>query len=335
MAVDQAAWFIGGGAVHGPEVARLVAYVATAGAEGITAPNSLRVTPEAVPAATVRVLTGAAVIVNRYPGGGQQSYMIRNPSTTSVAIEPTGSGGGRTDLVIARVLDPQYEGAPPEDPTKFDYTRLTVIPGVSAGIKSARELDLAYPAIALAKVSMPKSRADVQPEFITDLREVANPRRAEVLRARASVVADTETLAAEGVDGEWFPNLGGEQEIDIPEWATRMIVEADWIQLNEPGGNSWGDVWVEYGPYVRPSTRKYATQRYGWNTHAGADSARSTYTVADDKFIDPSIRGTTQPFIMKGRVRGKSDNAARPQLTGYSGVKLRITFLEVADKSTS
>ena len=335
MALDSTPWIVGGGAEHSPEVVRQALYDSTGGAEGVSSVGGLKVLANGTPNGTVRVLPGGGILNNRYAGGAGQSYAVRNASQTSVSIKATGSGSGRVDMVVIRVLDPQYEGSAPPDPNDFQYTRLEVIEGVSAGVKTAKELNLGYPAIALAKITLPKSTGTVTAGMIEDLRKMAQPRRQEVLRARPAVAVDTETLSNTVARGEYFPNAGALQMIAIPEWATRAIIEATWIQVREPGGNAFGECWVDFGPFKETGVREYATQRFNWNTNDGPDVSRGNWEVADDRYIDPSIRGTEQPFIMMARVQGATNNAARPQIDGKSGVKMRVTFLEEADRSTS
>lgn len=332
--LDPVPWLVGGGVEHSPEVVRQALYDSTGGAEGVSSVGGLKVLANSTPNGTVRVLPGGGILNNRYAGGAGQSYAVRNASQTSVPIKATGSASGRVDMVVIRVLDAQYEGSAPPDPNTFQYTRLTVIEGVTAGVKSAKELGLSYPAIALAKVTIPKSTSTITAGMITDLREMAQPRRSEVIRAHAAVVSDRETLTATGADGEWFPNAGAKQDIPIPVWATRMIIEATWIQVREPGGNSWGECWVEYGPYARPSTREFATQRFDFNTANVSDVSRSSWDVADYRYIAPSIRGTDQLFVLKARTTG-GPNASRPQIDAKSGVKIRVTFMEEPDPSTT
>jgi hypothetical protein len=341
VAVENPPWLIGGpdkdtpGPEHTADVARLLAYVASAGSEGIVTPAALRVAAQATPTTSVRVLTGAGLILNRYTGAGEQTYTFRNPTQTTVPITATGSAGGRTDLIVARILDPQYEGQAPANPQTFEYARFAVIQGVPAGTKSARDLNLTYPAIALAKVTIPANTATITQAMITDLREVANPHKDFVLRAKPAVVATAETLGATSTVGEWFPNVGGAQSVTIPWWATRVLIEASWLQVREAGGNAFGECWVEWGPYDGPSARQYSTQRFDWNSKAGNDVARTTWEVADDRYIPAALRGTDQSFVMKARIDGSTASSARPMIDAKSGVKMRLTFLEVADPSTT
>lgn len=326
MALDPVPWLVGGGAEHSPAVARMLAYMATSGASGIGQPGDLRVTALPTPGGAVRVAPGAGVLANLYPGGGQQSYIARNISSTEATIPATGSSGGATRYLILRVDDPEYAGQAPADPKVGPYVRFVLVGSTN---------NLAYPNVVLAKIVQPANTATITQAMITDLREVANPLSSVTLRARPTVAAETETLTVTATKGEWFPNAGAEQTIFVPPWATRAIIEATWIQVREPGGNSAGECWVEFGPWLAAGERKYSTQRFDWNTHNGTDVARAVWEVADDRYIPAEMRGTDQIFVMKGRVSLASVPGARPQIDAKSGVKMRVTFLQVADPSTS
>lgn len=334
MALDLTPWFVGGGAQHSPEVARLLAYAATSGAEGIVEPASLAVKAQSTPNGTVAVRPGAALILNRYAGGTQQTYVLRNPSSTSVTIPATGSTGGRTDAIIARVLDPQYEGAAPSDPVTFNYARLERIASVPANLSNINQLGLSYPAILLAKITVPASTGTITNGMITDLREVAIPRVLDVWRPRAMAVADTETLTATpaGV-GEYFPNAGGPQTIAIPLWATRALIRCEWLAVRYGAGNAYGEAWVEYGPYKAASERERSTQRYQFDTPAANNVSRDMWVVADDVYIPAAYRGTDQLFVPKAKRLGGVTSSI--QLDAKSGMNLQVRFLEVADPSTT
>ncbi|WP_346921861.1 hypothetical protein [Glutamicibacter creatinolyticus] len=333
MAIDPKPWMVGGGASHSVEVARLLPYATSSGAEGIVEPISLQVQAMQTPGKNVRVAPGAAFIRNRYKGALQQSYVFRNASQTEVTITATGSAGARTDLLVARVLDPQFEGPEPEDPDAFDYSRFEVIEGVPTNTKSAKDLNLSYPAIALARITIPKSTATITNSMVTDLREVALPRRDDVWRPRALVTEDMEVLTGTGPVGEWFPNSGGVQEIYIPEWATRAQIRCQWLSVRYGAGNAYGQMWVEFGPYKGPSERERSTQRYQFDTPAADNVMRANWNVVDDVYIPAALRGTTQHFVPKAAWLGGVRNSV--SLDGVSGMSMEVRFLEVADPSTT
>lgn len=334
MALDSTPWFVGGGAQHSPEVARLLAYASTSGAEGIVEPASLAVKAQSTPNGTVSVRPGAAIILNRYAGGSQQSYMLRNASSTSVPIPATTSTGGRTDAIVARVLDPQYEGAAPTDPVTFQYAQLVRVPSVSASLKNIEQLALPYPAVLLARVTLPASTATVTNSMITDLREVALPRREDVWRPRALATPDMETLTASPTGpGEYFPNNGGPQIIAIPKWATRAQIRCEWLGVRYAAGNAFGQMWVEYGPYLAASQRERSTQKYQFDTPAATNVSRANWIVVDDVYIPASYRGTEQMFVPKAQRLGGVTNSV--SLDAVSGMNVQVRFLEAADPSTN
>ena len=334
MALDLTPWFVGGGAQHSPEVARLLAYAATSGAEGIVEPTSLAVKAQTTPNGTVSVRPGAALILNRYAGGTQQTYVLRNPSSTSITIPATGSTGSRTDAIIARVLDPQYEGAAPPDPVGFNYARLERIASVPSNLKNISQLGLTHPAVLLAKITIPASTGTITNGMITDLRDVAIPRTQDVWRPRAMATPDTEVLTASPTSvGEYFPNNGGPQSIDIPTWATRAQIRCEWLSVRYAAGNAFGQAWVEYGPYQASSQRERSTQKFQFDTPAANNVSRAHWTVVDDVYIPAAYRGTEQLFVPKAQRLGGVTNSI--SLDGVSGMSLQVRFLEAADPSTT
>lgn len=220
MVWDPTPWFVGGGAEHSAEVARLLAHAATGGADGIITPGDLKVVPLAVPGTSIRVAPGGALIPNRYAGGGQQTYIGRLPSQDVVPVVATGSAGGRSDLVVARVLDPQYEGQPPADPVAFQYVRTEIIQGVPAGTTSAAALGLTYPAIELARIDLPASTATVTSAMITDLRSVAVPR---ILTGQIMAFPTKDDNMPTG-GFSWWPELS--TAVECPSWATHLDIVA-------------------------------------------------------------------------------------------------------------
>ena len=213
MVVQLVPWAVTGGALHSAAAARTAAFASTAGAAGIITPDSLKVSAFSTPGGGVNVGGGAAVLPSPYPGVVGESYVLRNVGTTVLAVEPTGATG-RTDLVVARVLDPEFEGPPPADPQTFEYSRLTILQGVSA-------VPASYPAVALAKITIPPNTAVISASMITDLRAVANPLSAFGMQNQFP----TST--------EYLPALGGAYalrpaaptvKLKIPDWATTLRV---------------------------------------------------------------------------------------------------------------
>jgi hypothetical protein len=229
MTWDSVPWFVGGGAQHSPEVARLVPYALSGGAEGIVESGDLKVVPLSVPGGGVRVLAGGALILNRAAGGAQQTYVGRNPTVDQVTIAATGSGGSRTDLIVAQVEDPNMPGEPwqdPANPTVGPYIYTRVIPNVPAG--TTRLQDVAgyegRSAVTLARVTLPASTGTVTAAMITDLRKLARPRSERVVVTAALPSAAVNLTSSSYID---WPNGG--VSVVVPEWATRAAVRIEML----------------------------------------------------------------------------------------------------------
>lgn len=322
MALENAPWAVDG-AKHSAAVARTLAYASTSGAEGIVEPADLHVRATQTPSGSVRVAPGGIAILNRAPNGGQQTYTARNVSETLVEVQPTGSGGGRTDYVWAHIVDPEYGGQFPENPQTAQYFFLTASASQPEGNGWYK----------LARIDIPASTATITQAMITDLREVANPREKSFIYTNPTVVATEETLTATQDKGELFPDIGS-IKAKIPEYATRVQIEAEWLQVAQPAGDFNGRIWVEWGPYVEASVRRHRTQWFAVNGNNSNNLDRAYWKVAQEMYISPDLRGTDQIFFLKGRLLSHSGASSRPRLDSASGVVLSLRFLEVADQFT-
>lgn len=332
MALDPVPWIVGGGAEHSPEVVRQSLFDSTGGAEGISSVGALKVSAQSTPNGTVRVAPGGAILNNRYAGGSGQSYSARNASQTSVSITATGSAGGRTDALILRILDPQYEGQPPADPNAFQYTRLVAVPA-PAGITRIEQLNLTYPAILLARITIPANTGTITNAMITDLREVAIPRRESVLRTYAftggegKVLGNTTAYPTGSTWAEEAPDAWG--SIRIPSWATRVRLTMMWAGVGAPAGNAKGYVWVQIG--LNSNTDKVVTQATRYDTASSGGWTRQVFVAADDRYINPGLRGTEQKIYPRANVDASVPTAARVQLDAGSSIILQAEFIEAAD----
>lgn len=349
MAIDR--WFIGGGAEHTPESARRLVYVSTSGAEGVGSPTDLRVRPLSVPGQGVRVTIGSALIKSNYVGGETQTYMGTVYTQEEVEVTPTGSGGGRADLVVMRVEDPFAAGSvypqPPEaEIASAPYVYIRVISGVPASAKRLQDVP-GYQndtAVTLARINLPASTGTVTSAMITDLRSVAQPQRFEVVYARPRISADSGTqryLTGKDSDGgEFFPGGAGSPNqftVDVPSWATRMVIDASWITVFMKG-NPWGSQWIEFGTEYRahtwPNKQQYEfnTQKFSFNSSAGTDSKTTNFLVMDEVPVPAKIRGKTVTFVFKASRRDETQINATNQvwMGADAGLGCRITFAERA-----
>lgn len=291
-------WFVAGG-LHSPEVARLLAYAATGGKQGVVEATDCAVTELAVPAGSVQVLPGAVAVLNGSPGGGQQSYLARNPEAETVAITPTGSGGPRTDLIVAAIEDPQYPGtAAPADPTVGPYVFTRVIEDVAPG--TTRLSDVAGhendSAVVLASVTLPASTGTVLDSHITDLRRLVQPRSEPVLRTVALTTGQTDPQDTKTAGGEPWPNAAS-WSVDIPEWATKVRIVGMWNQVKGFDGGANGFLWVR----LSDGTTTLDTEMTVYDTPAGAGANRASFVCADDLEIPDALRGATVTVNFHGR----------------------------------
>ncbi|PYG00155.1 hypothetical protein SAMN05216184_10494 [Georgenia satyanarayanai] len=333
MAADSTPWFVGGGAEHSPEVARGELYDSTGGAEGISSPQSLRVLPMTPTGNGVRVAPGGCLLLNRYPGGTLQTYSARWFSEQILngptVLPPTPSGSGRTDLVIARILDPQYEGNAPANPNGFEYRRLAVIQNVSSSIRSIRELGLNYPAIALAKITRPANRGDVLAEHITDLREVAQPKTYRRLFTHNLEGSTVHALDTASPSSEYWPDFAEAiWEIDVPEWATHANIVATWGGVRVSRSAAQGTIWARIGRPGDWGEGNVRTQDVKWAldpTAADGVEMRETWGVSDDVTIPAAMRGTRQPIRLVGT---RLVNGGPPRMDNASSIMVDVQFTE-------
>lgn len=346
MAIDR--WFIGGGAEHSPESARRALYASTGGAEGVGGPNDLKVVPLETPGQGVRVQIGSALIKSNYVGGETQTYMGTVYQQEYVDTTPTGSAVGRSDMVIMRVEDPFAAGSPYTAPAEGDiplapYIYIRVISGVPNTAKRIQDVPghANDTAVTLARIDFPASTGTVTSGMIKDMRELAQPRRSEVVFARPRITGDdTNQRYLSGTyanGGEIFPGGAGspnEFVVEIPTWATHMIIDARWmvVQYSE-SKDPWGAYWIEFGDEYRnhtwPEKRQYefATQHFDFNSPYTQDTRSSDWLLMDTQTIPAKLRGKKVTFAFKAGLKNSPGGTA-VWMDATGGLGCRITFSE-------
>lgn len=333
MSVDPVPWFIAAPAEHSAEVARTIAYQAISGKEGLARNGDLLVQALPVPGGAVRVLPGAAGILNRAPGGAGQAYIGRVGAAVSVPIAATGSGSGRSDLIVFRVDDPQYGGPTPPSAEDGPYIRLDVVSGVNPDVTRVQqvpghEFDAA---VTLARVDIPASTGTITDAMITNVSRVANPLTEGVLRVHNVTGAEAQTLTATGaypLGGTTWPTAveAAWGDTFIPEWATRARVIMTWAGVLQPPGDMLGRVWVQLGMSANPD--RVITQETRFDSPNVSSGSRVTLIAADDVAIPESMRGTFQKFYPRGNVESSKPSAARPSVDWGTSVVLQVEFYE-------
>ncbi|WP_370419017.1 hypothetical protein AB8O64_11220 [Streptomyces sp. QH1-20] len=322
MAWDSVPWFTEGGAEHSSEIARVLAYAAFAGSEGIIGGGDLRVRALPSPAAAVQVMPGAAAILNRARGATYQAYAARLPAADEIPIAGTGAAG-RSDLIIARIENPYSYGETwpqPADKAAGPYIFTRVISGVSKSVKSVRQVRSGDSAITLARIDIPPNTSTITPAMITSLREMANPRRRRVVRALRGVW-EAERMDEVGnikyPEFEMFPD-GARWDLEVPEWATSATVMATWAGLDQRNSaDSYGYLRVRMGSLTTAATRFNCTYRGG---------QRYTFVGGGTLAVPPGLRGTVQTVTLEGA--GAPDYRGVLEADGGASVFLDVEFAE-------
>lgn len=321
MAMERVPYLVGGGFEHSAEIMRAALATATSGAEGIVRPGDFRVLPMPVPGGSVRIIPGNALLRNTYGGGGSQSYAVRAPEQTELPILATGSSGARSDLIVARVDDPTYAGGE-FDPETFEAAKFEVIRGVPSSTTTAKSLGLPYPAIELARVTLPASTGTVTAGMIKDLRSVALPR---TLR-RLYTIQPTSSVQLPPKARSWANFPRDRFSIAVPGWATHAVINAELGSMFING--TAANLAIVTGK-IRFLLGGQATEE-SWFTHrSNAQGLRFGTSVADTIVIPANRRG--QVALSAAQLISSSDSTASWYMDTYSFSTVDIEFQERAE----
>lgn len=318
---DPVPWFVGGGAQHSPEVARLLPFALSNGAEGIVAPGDLKVAPLSTPGTSIRVLTGSALVVNRAPGQTQQTYIVRNPTETVLPIAATPSGSGRSDLIVVRVEDPYVPGQPyavPEDRANGPYVFARVIPNVPADTVSAAGLAGAGDSVlALARIDIPAGTGTITENMIKPLRKLALPR---THRAMEWAMPTTEDPMQSTLGRSW-PDY--RPTISVPVWATGAMVRCDLVSVGQRGGAAQGIFTTVLGGHRQTNT--------GWDRDAPQTGGSRFNLVSVGGFNDiRDIAGQNVLVQMEARQIEVANNPGYLVTVDGTTIVFDIQFFEQA-----
>jgi hypothetical protein len=328
MALDPVPFVIGGDAEHTPSVYRQQVYASTGGRQGVGGPGELKVTQLDVPGGGVKVAAGTATVLNRV--SPFESYSLRNPvaDVDQVKFAATGSGGGRSDLVVARVDNPYVDGnaQAPADPVHGPYTRFAVIPGVPAGTTRLADLPqyAGVSAVELARVDIPASTGTVTSSMIVDLRNLTAP-RTETVRVSATPTDYYVTMAT----GQWkpFPEnpITG---LRVPSWATHAVIRME-TAMKYLEGNAYGNFRGFIGPAGAQATANlFSTQ--GIDVSTGGGQYRQPFIAPSNGYfpIPASMRGTTVQLTGLVQPNSAANNGARIGTAAGDYYFADVTFTE-------
>ncbi|GAA2136673.1 hypothetical protein GCM10009760_16320 [Kitasatospora kazusensis] len=269
------------GGTHPARAFRMMVRDLARGSQGVTEGNDLKVSSTATPGAGVRVGDGSAVV--RGATFGQGAYTQYNVGDASVPIAPT-AGTGRSDLLCLRVEDPEYEGG--RNPATDQIGYFHVIPNVPATTSTP---PTGMTAIPLARITLPPNCATVTDAMITDLRQIANPRRERKLQIINGFTPSVFPADAGVWQPNWPPN--GVVNVDVPAWA----VSANFV-TTLAGLRVYGETFIGF--------------RNNWAGAPGAEFQVDTDTItaysnvnvlaSDTPRITAPMRGTRQQLRLQG-----------------------------------
>lgn len=296
MTFYNAAWAIDNATLRSA-LARVQAYAANSGAQGIVQSGDLKVGPLGTPGNGLTISAGSALVLNGYLGAGtDQMYTVSNPDvhTVSSGDMPSVSGSDQAYILAVVIGDAEFAqtGHPfmgPSDPPSgeeatFQYVRPVMI---SCGA-TATTLSVGYPAIPLARINIPSGVSTITSGMITDLRSLSRPRtQLEMGQATSDGAHNVTNTAWQRVPAASCVT------VDIPSWAVRAKVVGfvEGLRLTKSGSN-------QVQIYVESDNRNGVSTNVNENL-SGSDDRRS-YNVG--AVIDVrDLRGTSQKFSVRAQ----------------------------------
>lgn len=284
-----------------------------------------------VPGTSVRIAAGACNIVGREVSW-QGTYYGYNIGEDTVAITATDSGGGRSDLVVARAEDPTISGSPwGHDPATDTLIYTRVIAGVDPGTTELPPGEGS--AIVLARIDIPVSTATITQDMITDLRQMAQPRRERILRVQDGGVHDgTEWDRAGNITDNYERWPQGDWVATIPSWATQLQVLAAWNNVFlEPTGGTDGtdDARGTVKIFITDGTNSIETSpsAYNKNQVSGTNGYRTDLSNADQIDVPEALRGVTVDIRMYAK--GTSGQDGRLVADDFAVFHVDVEALEL------
>ncbi|WP_329047179.1 hypothetical protein [Streptomyces sp. NBC_01422] len=298
------------GATHPAQQFRMLVRDLARGAEGITQGTDLKVTQLSTPGTSVQVGDGSGVVRGRV-NAFQGTYSVCNIGAVSVAIAATG-GSARSDMVILRVEDQEYEGN--ISPVTGQVAYFQVISNVSA---SATTIPDGRTGIPLARIDIPSSTSTITNAMIKDIRTIANPRRERQQLTQSPTLQSVEITGNTNVYSA-FNTLGG-WNIAIPTWASTAKIRCDVWGLRLTTANFFGAMRGNFGASL-------IVQATTIDDNGGNNIRRITHGCADTLTLPDAYRGTTQ--LLRLQASGASGNTGRVSVDPSSTALYDVEFEE-------
>ncbi|MGW1814151.1 hypothetical protein ACWCQM_11395 [Streptomyces sp. NPDC002125] len=297
------------GATHPAQQFRMLVRDLARGAEGITQGTDLKVTQLSTPGTSVQVGDGSGVVRGRV-NAFQGTYSACNIGAVSVPIAATG-GAGRSDMVILRVEDPEYEGS--ISPVTGEVAYFQVISNVSS---SATTIPDGRTGIPLARIDIPASTSTITNAMIKDIRTIANPRRDRQLLTQFPASQATSITNSNGV-WQTFSTAAG-WNIAIPTWASTARIRIDIAQIKYTTAQFIGALRATFGASL-------TLQQVILDDNQTA-IRRQVAVVADTLTIPDAYRGTTQ--LLRPQATGTTGNTGAVTVDASSTLIADIEFFE-------
>lgn len=298
------------GATHSAQTFRMLVRDLARGNEGITQGDDLKVTQRATPGGGVSISDGSGVVRGR-ANTFQGSYAVCNiGADTSVNITATG-GTGRSDMVILRVEDPEYEGT--LNPATDAIAYFQVISGVSS---SATAIPDGRTGIPLARIDIPASTSTITNAMITDLRKVANPRRDFTQQTQSPTGLSTDISGTSGTFSNFSTAAGW--SIAVPDWATTAILNLQVGQIRYNTAAFFGQIRATFGSSLTVQAVNLDDNQSG--------TRRGTVVFGDTLTIPSAYRGTTQ--TLRVQACGLTGNTGKVGVDASTTLIASIQFVE-------
>lgn len=244
MTLTSAPWALDGARTPA-SIARLAARAAVK-ESGIINPGDMKVLQLSTPGDGVRIVSGGAVLENRYEADVNQAYVVEATSEEILAADDNfvgilGQGTTKSHLICVTVGDPQYStsGHPwfteamkttlagsPSTALDFQYVRPWVIKDVPAGTTRIEDLTSppTFPCYAVARIDVPNGSGSITSGMIVDLRQVVNPRNKTVQWSVPISTPDVLNVPSNFTYETWPDN--SEASVYVPKWATKVYVNS-------------------------------------------------------------------------------------------------------------
>ncbi|MGW0948436.1 hypothetical protein ACWD4O_38595 [Streptomyces sp. NPDC002623] len=298
------------GATHSAEQFRAMVQDLARGSEGITAGTDLKVTQLGTPGGGVQIAEGSAVVRGRV-SAFQGTYSARNQGSATVSIAPQGAGSGRSDMVILRVEDPEYEGTLDPETDQINY--FEVLSNVSS---SATTIPGGLTGIPLARIDIPASTSTITNAMIVDLRQIANPRRERTQFIHSPTGSSTAISNTNGSFSYFSTEAGW--NVAVPAWASKAIISIDIAQLRYSSNAFTGYLRANFGASLSLQQVILDDNQTGVR--------RAAMFVSDTLTLPDAYRGTSQ--LLRAQATGTSGNVGTVTVDVSTTFRYDVEFQE-------